>query len=305
MTTNATNIHDDIKNYGAVVQAELEKTLSFSPAHPETGIAESKLWQAMRHATLAGGKRLRPYLHAKIADIFAVPSLYTLPCALAIELMHTYSLIHDDLPAMDNDDLRRGMPTVHVAFDEATAILAGDALQSLAFEILSTIHPDPKISLTLVNEIAKNIGAKGMVGGQMIDLNANMLSAEEKMIARLQSLKTGCLFQFCAYSACILGGASDDEKNILLNYSKNFGLIFQITDDLLDISGNEKLAGKKLGKDDAQGKITFLTLWGEEKTRQYLKKLHEETSDNLRPFMPSTATNRLIDLLDFIQRRQS
>ena len=226
------------------VEAELDRILS-----PEEA-PEERLVQAMRHGALGGGKRLRPFLLMQTAGLFSVSPSSALRAAAAIELVHCYSLVHDDLPAMDDDDLRRGQPTVHKAFDEATAILAGDALLTLAFEVLA--HPDthgnPEVRCALVRALAKAAGGHGMVGGQMIDLAAADMTLDIGAVTRLQRLKTGRLFDFSCLAGAILGKASDKQREALRGYTHDLGLAFQIVDDLLDIEGDAIETGKAVGK---------------------------------------------------------
>ncbi|MCH2548535.1 MAG: polyprenyl synthetase family protein [Alphaproteobacteria bacterium] len=230
---------------------------------PSDAVA-SELWEAMRYASLSGGKRLRPFFVVQFASLCGVEQKHSLRTAAAVEMIHSYSLVHDDLPAMDDDDIRRGKPTVHKKYDEATAILAGDALQSLAFELLSEpiTHPSPSVRCELIYGLAKASGGTGMAGGQMLDLNAHKKDWNKKLVNDLQLMKTAALFGFACEAGAILGESSTEEKNTLKKFGVNFGLAFQITDDLLDITGNERLAGKALGKDEAKGKATFVELDG-------------------------------------------
>ncbi|MDG1274282.1 MAG: polyprenyl synthetase family protein, partial [Alphaproteobacteria bacterium] len=226
----------------------LEKLLSLSASKieatmsillPKSSGIEAPLVDAMRYSALGGGKRLRAFMVLHSARLFQVDEKYALRVAAAVEFLHAYSLIHDDLPAMDNSDLRRGKPSLHVAFDEATAILAGDALQALAFEVLSAqqTHPDPIIRCQLVCALASASGASGMVAGQMIDLIGENTSLPLDQITRLQNLKTGEMFSFSARSGGILSGARGNELDHLRRYADKFGLVFQMVDDLLDIEG--------------------------------------------------------------------
>jgi farnesyl diphosphate synthase len=223
----------------------------------------------MRYATLAGGKRLRPFLVHASARLFDVPEARSLRVGAAIEMVHSYSLIHDDLPAMDDDDLRRGQPSCHRQFDEATAILAGDALQALAFEVLAhpETHPDPAVRCELVTMLAVGAGAAGMVGGQMIDLAAEGTSPGIETVSRMHAMKTGALITFSCTAGPVLGGASQSARAALLAYSRDLGLAFQIADDLLDAEGNSQDIGKTAGKDAAQGKATFVSVLGLESAR--------------------------------------
>jgi len=231
---------------------------------PEVETPESRVFEAMRYSALAGGKRIRPFLVISCADIFNVSRNCSERVAAAVEMVHTYSLIHDDLPAMDDDDLRRGQPTCHKKFDEATAILAGDALLTLAFEVLADdeTHRQPEVRSELVLELARAIGAKGMVGGQMLDLWAEDHALDVPEITRLQRMKTGALIAYSCNAGAILGRADGHQRQLLNGYAHDIGLAFQIIDDLLDVDGNAEELGKATNKDAAAGKATFVSLLG-------------------------------------------
>ena len=241
----------------ALVEAHLAALLDNLAA----GGAPERVVAAMRHGTLGGGKRFRPFLMLEGAALFGVAANAALPAAAAIECVHCYSLIHDDLPAMDNDDVRRGRPTVHKAFDEWTAILAGDALLTLAFEILSSAatHADPAIRTELVTGLARAAGAAGMVGGQCLDLEAEKLGRPAQPTAahvqRLQAMKTGALLRFSCEAGALLGGASVEQRRALVSYGACIGLAFQIADDLLDLEGDAAAMGKAVGKDAAKATL--------------------------------------------------
>ncbi|MET0371181.1 MAG: polyprenyl synthetase family protein [Sphingobium sp.] len=230
----------------------------------------ARLYQAMRHAAIGGGKRLRPLIVQATCDLFNVAPDAAVRVGLAIECIHVYSLIHDDLPAMDDDDLRRGKPTVHRAFDEAAAILAGDCLHDLAFELLSdeATSPDPFVRIELVRALATASGPAGMAGGQMMDLVAETQSFDLATITRLQQLKTGALIAFCVEAGAILGRVLPEGRTGLRGYARDIGLAFQIVDDLMDVEGDAVLAGKALGKDAAAGKQTFVSLLGADRARE-------------------------------------
>jgi farnesyl diphosphate synthase len=247
---------------------------------------EARLHEAIRYSALSGGKRIRPFLVVSSAALFDVTREYALRVAAAIEMVHSYSLIHDDLPAMDNDDLRRGLPTCHVKFGEATAVLAGDALLTRAFEVLAhpATHPDPRVRSDLVLELARSAGTDGMVGGQMLDLMAEHHSLEEEEVTRLQRLKTGSLIAFCCEAGALLAKASDGARVALRAYAHDLGLAFQIVDDLLDVEGDEGEVGKKTGKDEAAGKATFVTLMGPERARAQSEMLAEQAAQHLSFF---------------------
>ncbi len=238
---------------------------------------EARVYEAMAYAALGGGKRLRPFLTVEAARLFDVPDRWSLRAGAAIEFVHCYSLVHDDLPAMDDDDLRRGRPSNHIEFDEATAILAGDALQTLAFEVLAdpATHPDGKVRSDLVAALASAAGAHGMVGGQMFDIAAETAGAgfTLEQITRLQRMKTGRLFDVSCQAGAILGGASDGERAALAAYTDALGLAFQIADDILDETGDAAEVGKQVGKDAAAGKATFISVLGLDLARERAKSI--------------------------------
>jgi farnesyl diphosphate synthase len=258
--------------------AEVETTLD--ALLPQPAGPHARVQQAMRYAVFAGGKRLRPFLTLQSAGLFGVDRGHALRAAAAIEALHTYSLVHDDLPAMDDDDLRRGQPTTHRKFDEATAILAGDGLLTIAFEILGdpATHPDAGRRAALVCALAQAGGSEGMIGGQMIDIDAphHQLTADE--IINLQRKKTGALFEFSCCAGAILGGAAPDQVEALRAYARDFGLAFQICDDLIDVLGSAETAGKQVGKDEAAGKATLVSLWGVERARAEAETLAERAA---------------------------
>jgi farnesyl diphosphate synthase len=242
-----------------------------------------RLCQAMRHAAIGGGKRLRPLLTVAAGRLFAMDEDRSLRAGTAVEAIHVYSLIHDDLPCMDDDDLRRGKATVHKAFDEATAVLAGDCLHALAFEILADpdTHEDPFVRAELVLELSKASGIDGMAGGQMMDLAAEGAALDLGAITRLQSLKTGALIEFAVEAATIMARLPADARLPLKGFARNVGLAFQIADDLLDLGGDEDKAGKRLGKDADAGKATFVSLMGEERARAQAHLLVEQAMEHL------------------------
>lgn len=254
---------------------------------PKGDSDEARVFEAMRYSSLGGGKRLRAFFVLAGATLFKVAALPALRTASAIEFLHAYSLIHDDLPAMDDDDLRRGKPSCHKQFDEATAILAGDALQALAFEVLAheDTHGDASVRAHLVSELARAAGAHGMVGGQMLDLLAETRpDLSIGAITRLQRLKTGALISFSCAAGAILGKASDPLRNALSAYAHDVGLAFQIADDLLDIEGTAAELGKTPGKDAAAGKATFVSILGLERARAQADLLARQAAAHLEPF---------------------
>ena len=248
--------------------------------------ARAGLYRAMRHAAIGGGKRLRPLLVYATADLFGVDRDCSGRAATAIEAIHVYSLIHDDLPAMDDDDVRRGKPTVHKAFDEATAVLAGDCLHALAFEILAdpATHADPFVRAELVMDLARAAGPAGMAGGQMMDLAAETARFDLATVTRLQQMKTGALISASVEAGAILGKLPVEGRTGLRGYARDLGLAFQIADDLLDAEGDEALAGKKLRKDEAAGKETFLSLLGVDRARAQCAMLVDQAVAHLHGF---------------------
>jgi len=246
---------------------------------------ETALGAAMRHAVLAGGKRLRAFLALETAALFRVPKAQALRAAAAVECVHAYSLVHDDLPCMDDDDLRRGRPTVHVQWDEATAVLAGDALQTLAFEILAAPQGgiEPRLQVRLIHRLAQAAGVAGMVGGQALDIAAEVTAEPLDLaaITGLQALKTGALIVWAAEAGAILG-RSDPEP--MRRYATDLGLAFQIRDDILDVEGDAEATGKRLRKDAAAGKATFVSLLGIEGARQKARDLVSSACDTLQPY---------------------
>jgi farnesyl diphosphate synthase len=262
------------------VEAALEALL------PQPMGLHAQAQEAMRYATFAGGKRLRPFLVLQSANLFGVDPANAVRAAAAIEVLHTYSLVHDDLPSMDDDDLRRGRPTTHRAFDEATAILAGDGLLTIAFEILAdpATHSSAEVRCRLISNLAQAAGSDGMIGGQMIDMKASerKLSADEVML--LQRLKTGALFEFSCEAGAILGQAKKEDRDNLRSYARDFGLAFQITDDLLDVTSTAEKAGKSVGKDQDQGKATLISIYGIDGAKAEAEKLAHRAIATLAPY---------------------
>jgi farnesyl diphosphate synthase len=263
---------------GEAIEAELDRLLP-----PEEG-TQARLHAAMRYAVLGGGKRLRPFLVVAAAELFDVPSAQALRVGAAIEMVHGYSLVHDDLPAMDDAALRRGRPSCHREFDDATAILAGDALQTLAFEVLAgePTHPDPAVRCHLVRGLALASGPAGMCGGQMIDLEAEGQTLDLDEVLRLQRLKTGALISFACEAGAILGGAPAASLEALRGYAAALGLAFQIQDDLLDVTGDVATTGKDQGIDAAAGKATVVGLVGVEGARERLQVLRRSANEGLK-----------------------
>jgi len=267
--------------------------------------AEGRLAEAMRYATLGGGKRMRAFLVMQSASLFSVAETCAARVAASVEMLHAYSLVHDDLPAMDDDDLRRGKPSTHRAFDEATAILAGDALQSRAFEILAEpdTHSDPQARCELVAALGAASGARGMAGGQMIDMLAEGQELDAPAVTRLQALKTGRLIQYCVEAGAILGRASSQDRHLLAAYGRDLGAAFQIADDLLDIEGSEADIGKTTGKDQAAGKATMVAVLGLELARAHADMLADQAAAYLDGFGDRAANLRA--LAAFVVARRS
>ena len=265
--------------------------------------ARAPLFDAMRHAAIGGGKRLRPLLVRASAQLFAVDEVCALRAGAAVEAIHVYSLIHDDLPAMDDDDVRRGKPTVHRAFDEATAILAGDALHDLAFEILSepATHSDPFVRLELIAELGRAAGLAGMAGGQMMDLAAVQHHFDLATITRLQQMKTGALIHWSVEAGAVLGRVPNDARGALRGYARDIGLAFQIIDDLIDVEGDAAAAGKAVGKDEAAGKATFVTLMGPERAREQAAHLVDQAIAHLTTY--GLEADLLRDIAQFVGAR--
>ena len=270
------------------------------PAGPE-----GNLYDAMRYSALGSGKFIRPYIVRTSALIFGVPETRYLRAGAAVEMIHAYSLIHDDLPAMDDDDMRRGRPSCHIAFDDATAILAGDALLTLAFEVLAgaDTHPDPQVRSDLVATLAARSGGSGMVGGQMIDLESEHAAVDATLIARLETMKTGALIAYSSAAGALLGGAGTEAVNALETFGFELGLAFQITDDLLDVEGDEDDVGKKVGKDAEAGKATFVSALGVDGARHEARRVTDRALSRLDSF--GTRADELRSVAAFVLARNT
>jgi len=264
----------------AEVDAALEELL------PRPAGSYGRVQEAMRYAVFAGGKRLRPFLVRASAGLFGLAGAAAMRAGAAVEVLHTYSLVHDDLPCMDDDVLRRGKPTTHVQFDEATAVLAGDGLLTFAFEILAdpATHASPTVRCQLVSGLARAAGSEGMVGGQMMDMLAPDKSFDSQAVMELQRLKTGALFEFACEAGPILGEADGEARETLRAYARDFGLTFQITDDLIDTVSSAGAAGKSVGKDEAQGKATLVSIFGVEGARAKAAEIAERAAARLDGF---------------------
>ncbi|MCH4089698.1 polyprenyl synthetase family protein [Acetobacter sp.] len=290
-----------LKQRAAAVEVALDRLI------PQVDGPEARVIDAMRYATLGGGKRLRGYLVAEVASLFperdGEEGAYR--AAASVEMLHAYSLVHDDLPAMDDDDLRRGQPSTHRKFDEATAILAGDALQTRAFEVLAETetHPDAAVRIQLVLALAQASGAAGMVGGQMIDMEGEGRALSLKEVSHLHALKTGCLIRYSAEAGAILGGANPEQRERIASYGRDIGAAFQIADDVLDATATEEELGKTAGKDQAAEKSTFVALLGIDGARREAEKLADRACHALDIF--GEKADRLRDLARYVVERRS
>ena len=293
------NFKEYLNNYSKKITGEILNLIE------KSNLDNSSLIDAMKYSVEVGGKRLRPILVLEISKIFGVDYNNAKRVASSIELIHCYSLVHDDLPAMDDDYTRRGHPTCHIKYDYATAILVGDALQTLAFEILSDkkTHNNSDVRCELINELAKSSGFCGMVGGQKLDLEAENMTLGLNDIKKLQRLKTGELFRFSCISGCILGGGGKENYIDLEKYALNLGLAFQIQDDLLDIEGDERKVGKKINKDIEKGKQTFITIMGVEKAKKNAKKLIDEALEIISSY--GKVADQLLKITKHIINRSS
>ena len=294
--TPAAQMGSVLAAFGERIETVLDSLL------PASGSAE-RLYQAMRYALFGGGKYLRPYIVDASAGIFEVPQVASLRTGAAVEMIHAYSLVHDDLPAMDDDDLRRGRATCHRAFDEATAILAGDALLTLAFQTLAApeTHSDARVRADLVASLADSAGGRGMVGGQMIDLESEHVPVGAAAIRDIMRLKTGALLTFSAMAGAILGQADARAREALRNFGSDLGLAFQMKDDLLDVEGDEESLGKRVAKDAEAGKATLVSLLGVEGARQEARRTSDAALAHLDCFGPRA--DRLRAVADFVLAR--
>lgn len=292
----------------ALVEQRLGELL-VSDAQPHELARPARLMAAMRHAALAGGKRIRPYLLIETASLFGVAPAAALNAAAALELVHCYSLVHDDLPAMDDDDMRRGRPTVHRAFDEATAILAGDALLTLAFEVMAdpATHADASIRAALVLGLARASGPGGMAGGQALDLAAETAAEplDSAAICQLQAMKTGALLAFGVMGGAMLGGAPPQQTEALASYGAALGAAFQIADDILDATSHEARLGKKVGKDAARNKATLVARYGLASARALCQQQVETALASLQRGDFGTKAARLVDVARFVASRET
>jgi len=295
----AATLDQALSESAALVEAVLDRVL------PPADGPLARLYEAMRYSTLGAGKRLRPFLVLAGGRMCGADDSRALRAGAAVELIHTYSLIHDDLPAMDDDDLRRGKPSCHVAFDEATAILAGDALLTLAFEVLAdpATHPDGAVRCDLVRALADAAGGRGMVAGQVLDLAGEHGEADLAAITRMERLKTGALIAFSCEAGAMVAGAGADDRAALKAYGSDLGLAFQVVDDLLDVEGVESAVGKKVGKDAAAGKVTFVAALGVAGARAKARELIGGAIARLDRFGASAALFR--DVAHFVLDRKA
>ena len=286
----------------AETAADVERTLDRLLPLPDG--PEARLTEAMRYSVLGGGKRMRAFLVLQGARLFGVPPAQSARVAASVEMLHAYSLVHDDLPAMDDDDVRRGQPSTHKAFDEATAILAGDALQALAFELLADpgTHSDPQARCELVLALGLASGARGMAGGQMIDMATEGQTLTAAEVARLQALKTGRLLQYSAEAGAILGRAAPPLRAHIAAYGRDLGAAFQIADDVLDAVGTTEGIGKTAGKDEAAGKATLVALLGVDRARAQAEALAVQAAAHLSAF--DGRADRLRALAAYVVARQ-
>jgi len=271
---------------------------------PERSGRQAIIMEAVRYAALGGGKRLRPFLMIETARMLGYEEAPIWNVAAALECLHVYSLVHDDLPAMDDDDLRRGKPTVHKAYDEAIAVLAGDALLTRSFGIISdpALDLSPAIRLELVSLLAKAGGMFGMIGGQVVDITVSEFDRDEDLIIDLQSMKTGALISYAVEAGAIIAGATAKEKEKLTIYAECLGLAFQIKDDILDVEGDAKDVGKAVGKDAALGKATFVSILGLEGAKKRAQNLADQAKDQMVNF--GDAADTLCHIVDFVLQRK-
>lgn len=291
----------DFKSRLGRVADELETVLDTLLPKPQGH--QAVVAEAMRYAALGGGKRLRPFLMVETARLFGREDAGVWQAAAALECLHVYSLVHDDLPCMDDDDLRRGKPTVHKAFDEAIAVLAGDGLLTLSLELMAgeAIHADPAVTLAMVRALGHAGGVGGMIGGQVIDITQSETDRSEALITELQDLKTGALIVFAVEAGARLAGAREDEVQNLIQFARDMGLAFQIKDDILDVEGDAELLGKAVGKDANLGKATFVSTLGLEGAREKAAALGISAKTRLKPYGKKAET--LCDTVDFVLNR--
>jgi farnesyl diphosphate synthase len=291
-----------LRAIAAETETTLNRLLGSAPGPGETARPE-RLIAAMRYGALGAGKRIRPFLLVECAALFGASGQAVLEAAAALECVHCYSLVHDDLPAMDDDDLRRGRPTVHREFDEATAILAGDALLTIAFDILAGIDADAQTRVELVAGLARAAGIGGMAGGQMLDVEAEGTRLEETATIRLQAMKTGALLRYACEAGAVIGNAGAEDRARITDFGRRIGKAFQLADDLIDITGDAATAGKAIAKDAARGKATLVALYGVDRARTILGETVAAAIEMLAPF--GARARVLADAARFIASRTS
>ena len=297
--TTSTSLKEALAHACTDIEATIDALLPMVPGD------ESILLEAMRYAALGGGKRLRGFLAVEVASLFGADRRAALRVAASVELLHAYSLVHDDLPSMDDDDLRRGRPSTHRQFDEAIAILAGDALQTRAFEILleDETSSDTTIRSNLALALARASGAAGMVGGQVIDIRGEGRALPLDEVRRLHALKTGALIRYAAESGAILAGVTDDRRDAIVSYGQNLGTAFQVADDVLDTTASAEELGKTAGKDEASGKSTYVSLLGIDGARAEARRLSDQAREALSSFGAQAAALRA--LADYVVERRN
>ncbi|MBS0994820.1 polyprenyl synthetase family protein [Gluconobacter cerinus] len=297
--TTSTSLKEALAHACTDIEATIDALLPMVPGD------ESILLEAMRYAALGGGKRLRGFLAVEVASLFGADRQAALRVAASVELLHAYSLVHDDLPSMDDDDLRRGRPSTHRQFDEAIAILAGDALQTRAFEILleDETSSDATIRSNLALALARASGAAGMVGGQVIDIRGEGRALPLDEVRRLHALKTGALIRYAAESGAILAGVTDDRRDAIVAYGQNLGTAFQVADDVLDTTASAEELGKTAGKDEASGKSTYVSLLGIDGARAEARRLSDQAREALLSFGAQAAALRA--LADYVVERRN
>ncbi|GFE96758.1 MAG: polyprenyl synthetase family protein [Gluconobacter sp.] len=297
--TTSTSLKEALAHACTDIEATIDALLPMVPGD------ESILLEAMRYAALGGGKRLRGFLAVEVASLFGADRRAALRVAASVELLHAYSLVHDDLPSMDDDDLRRGRPSTHRQFDEAIAILAGDALQTRAFEILleDETSSDATIRSNLALALARASGAAGMVGGQVIDIRGEGRALPLDEVRRLHALKTGALIRYAAESGAILAGVTDDRRDAIVSYGQNLGTAFQVADDVLDTTASAEELGKTAGKDEASGKSTYVSLLGIDGARAEARRLSDQAREALSSFGAQAAALRA--LADYVVERRN
>jgi farnesyl diphosphate synthase len=297
-SSTVTKFRDHLRVTAEAVEAALDRVLPVPSGH------HAVVAEAMRYAALGGGKRLRPFLVLETARMLGGDMTHAMTVGCALECLHVYSLVHDDLPCMDDDDLRRGKPTVHKRYDEAIAVLAGDGLLTHAFELLASesAHGDPAIRARLVLELARASGTNGMIGGQVVDITVAENERDTALITQLQAMKTGALIRFATKAGGLISGAEPHDLAALDRYSDALGLAFQIRDDILDVEGDAALVGKAVGKDADLGKATFVSLLGLDGAKEKARQLGETARAALAPY--GEKAQALIGTVDFVLERQ-